>query len=201
MDRWLASKPSTQNKVTPTQTTRGHKSLRANENYPSPSLYIMSQPSARLHDDGKRLSGGNGGCAYGAAAFATHFLEKHTKLNQDEASKKRRKSPNRSRPSQQRHQERFSANFAPDSDEIAKERNDRPAPAANSFENQSGPRTWACALSFQAMAEFAGMITTVWKQLSIDHWKRVAFAKKYSKGQPCCAKNEGPPLKNNTTHQ
>lgn len=45
------------------------------------------------------------------------------------------------------------------------------------------------------MAELAGMITTVWKQLSIDHWKRVAFARKYSKGQPCCAKNEGPPLK------
>lgn len=48
----------------------------------------MSQPSARLHADGKRLSGGNGSCAYGAAAFATHFLEKHTKLNQDEATKK-----------------------------------------------------------------------------------------------------------------
>ena len=150
MDRWLASKPSTQNKVTPTQTTRGHNPWGPTKITPVHHLTSWAnQVQGCMPMVRGSLEETAAAPTYGAAAFATHFLEKHTKLNQDEASKKRRKSPNRSRPSQQRHQERFSANFAPDSDEIANERN-RPAPAANSFEdwiiNQSDPRTWAWAL-------------------------------------------------------
>ena len=87
-----------------------------------------------------------------------------------------------------------------DSDEIANERNDRPDSFEDWIINQSDPRTWACALPFQAMAELAGMITTVWKQLSIDHWKRVAFAKKIEQRTTMLCKERRTSLKKTTLH-
>ena len=138
--------------------------------------------------------GGTGDCAYRAAAFARHYLRTQSQISTDEAQKAGASLRAEVVLHSQKYKTRLQANFAPDSEETANQRNNRPA--AKTFEdwitNQSDPKTWACALTFQALAERTGMIITIWKHISQGHWKRVTFSKKFKNGQACCATNEGP---------
>ena len=138
--------------------------------------------------------GGNGDCAYRAAAFARKYLQNQSHMSPEDAKKAGASLRAEVVLHCQKHAIRLQEHFAPDSEETANQRNNRPA-AQNFHEwiqNQSDPKTWACALSFQALAERTGMIITVWKYIAKGHWKRATFSKKFKNGQACCATKEGP---------
>ena len=163
---------------------------------PSPMLPTPYTPMEAISQGWTRHDlKGTGDCAYRAISGARHYAKTGEHIDTDVATTEAAELRAQCVIHCKKHAVRFQTFFAPDKEENAHQRNNKPA--ATTFhewiDNQADPRTWACSYSLQAIAERTGMPIVVFKKPEdSDKWIRTLFASKFSRGKACAARQEHP---------
>lgn len=137
---------------------------------------------------------GDGDCFYRAIACSRHWNLHGDPLDIPAAKREAAQLRTEMILHCHKRKDRLSQHFAPDTQETAHQRNGRPA--ATSIDewitNHSDPKTWACGLSIQALAERKGLAIVIWKHTTTG-WERYTFANKYDRRHyAALAKKEKP---------